>query len=179
MKLAVIVGAGRGMGNNIAERFAKENFRVVLVARRQNLLDEYADELSSKGYEVFTHAAFMQGGRASEISAAEAVEHFKVDVAGAIHCVQQVLPKQIARGDGAIIFTGGLFGVYPNANVDFACVGSNVERRTQNQGNFRRRRANYGRRRQQRTFRAEKHCRGLLATLRREEFFRVHFRLRC
>lgn len=56
-KLAVIVGAGRGMGNNIAERFAKENFRVVLAARRQNLLDEYAAELSAKGYEVFTHAA--------------------------------------------------------------------------------------------------------------------------
>ena len=152
MKLAVIVGAGRGMGNHIAERFAKENFRVVLVARRQNLLDEYAAELSAKGYEVFTHAAdvsdtdsltkmfadvqnqfgavdvliynaaFMRGGRASELSAAEAVEHFKVDVAGAIHCVNQVLPKQIERGDGAILFTGGLFGVYPNANFDYACM---------------------------------------------------------
>ena len=98
-KLAVIIGAGRGMGNHIAERFAKENFRVVLVARRQNALDEYANELSAKGYEVFTHAtdvsdnssltklfadvqekygavdvliynaAFMQGGRASQITA--------------------------------------------------------------------------------------------------------------
>ena len=151
-KLAVIVGAGRGMGNNIAERFAKENFRVVLVARRQNLLDEYAAELSVKGYEVFTHAAdvsdtdsltkfftdvqnqfgavdvliynaaFMTGGRASEISAAEAVEHFRVDVAGAIHCVKEILPKQIERGDGAIIFTGGLFGVHPNANFNYACM---------------------------------------------------------
>jgi len=151
-KLAVIVGAGRGMGNNIAERFAKENFRVVLVARRQNLLDEYAAELSAKGYEVFAYAAdvsdtdsltkmftdvqnqfgavdvliynaaFMTGGRASEISAAEAVEHFRVDVAGAIHCVKEILPKQIERGDGAIIFTGGLFGVHPNANFDYACM---------------------------------------------------------
>jgi len=151
-KLAVIVGAGRGMGNNIAERFARENFRVILVARRQNLLDEYASELSAKGYEVFTHAAdvadtnsltkmfvdvqnqfgavdvliynaaFMTGGRASEISAAEAVEHFRVDVAGAIHCVKEILPKQIERGDGAIIFTGGLFGVHPNANFDYACM---------------------------------------------------------
>ena len=151
-KLAVVIGAGRGMGNHIAERFAKENFRVVLVARRQNLLDEYAAELSAKGYEVFTHAAdvsdtdsltklfadvhekfgavdvliynaaFMSGGRASEISAAEAGEHFKVDVAGAIHCVQQILPKQIEQHDGAIIFTGGLFGVHPNANFDFACM---------------------------------------------------------
>lgn len=33
-ELAVIIGADKGMGNHIAERFAKENFRVVLVARR-------------------------------------------------------------------------------------------------------------------------------------------------
>ena len=151
-KLAVVIGAGRGMGNHIAERFAKENFRVVLVARRQSALNEYADELSAKGYDVHTHAAdvadtasltemfaavhekfgavdvliynaaFMAGGKSSELSAAEAIDHFRVDVAGAVHCVQQVLPKQIERGDGAIIFTGGLFGVHPNANFDFACM---------------------------------------------------------
>ena len=140
------------MGNHIAERFAKENFCVVLVARRQSALDEYANEFHAKGYEVFTYAAdvsdtesltklftdvqekygavdvliynaaFMQGGRASELSAAESIDHFKVDVAGAVHCVQQILPKQIERGDGAIIFTGGLFGVYPNANFEYACM---------------------------------------------------------
>ena len=151
-KLAVVIGAGRGMGNHIAERFAKENFQVVLVARHQSALDEYATELCAKGYEVFTHAAdvsntdsltklfsdvqeqfgvvdvliynaaFMSGGRASQITVAEAVEHFKVDVAGALHCVQQVLPKQIERGEGAIIFTGGLFGVYPNANFEYVCM---------------------------------------------------------
>ena len=38
-KTIVVVGAGRGLGNSIAERFAKENFRVVLIARRKNLLD--------------------------------------------------------------------------------------------------------------------------------------------
>ncbi|MBR1807658.1 MAG: hypothetical protein IJ774_14905 [Selenomonadaceae bacterium] len=30
--------------------------------------------------------------------------------------------KFFAGGDGAILFTGGLFGVHPNANVDFACM---------------------------------------------------------
>ena len=56
-KLAVVIGAGRGMGNHIAEHFAKENFRVVLGARRQKFLDEYAAELNAKGYEVFARAA--------------------------------------------------------------------------------------------------------------------------
>ena len=31
-KTIVVVGAGQGLGNHVAERFAKENFRVVLVA---------------------------------------------------------------------------------------------------------------------------------------------------
>lgn len=153
-KLAVVIGAGRGMGNHIAERFAKENFRVVLVARRQSALDEYAAEFAAQGYDVIGkaadvsdtvsltklfadvqekfgavdvliyNAAFMAGGRASELSAAEAVEHFQIDVAGAVHCVEQVLPKQLERGTGAIIFTGGLFGVYPNANFEYTCMST-------------------------------------------------------
>lgn len=151
-KLAVIIGAGKGMGNHIAERFAKENFRVVLVARRQNVLDEYVAEFVAKGYEacaiatdvsdtesltklfadvqekfgvvdvLIYNAAFMAGGKASELTAEESSKHFQIDVAGAVHCVQQVLPKQFERGEGTIIFTGGLFGVYPNANADFACM---------------------------------------------------------
>ena len=48
----------------------------------------------------------------------------KVDVVGALHCVQQVLPKQIECGDGAIIFTSGLFGIYPNSNFEYACMSS-------------------------------------------------------
>lgn len=47
-KLAVIVGAGRGMGNNIAERFAKENFKIVLIARNEKNLDEYVEEFRKK-----------------------------------------------------------------------------------------------------------------------------------
>ena len=31
-KTIVVVGAGQGLGNHVAERFAKEDFRVVLVA---------------------------------------------------------------------------------------------------------------------------------------------------
>ena len=64
-KLAVVIGAGRGMGNHIAERFAKENFRVVLVARRQKLLDEYAAELCAQGYDVI--------GKAADVSDAESL----------------------------------------------------------------------------------------------------------
>ena len=33
MKTAVIVGAGKGMGNNIAEKFAQNDFKIVLISR--------------------------------------------------------------------------------------------------------------------------------------------------
>ena len=152
MKTAVIVGAGKGMGNHIAERFAREGFRLVLVARRKEAVEEYAREFSSRGYEAYGevadvskietltevfnriqnqfgaidvliyNAALMEGGDASKLTAEDAIRHFQIDVAGAIHCVSRVLPKQIMQGDGAIIFTGGLFGVHPNANSSFACM---------------------------------------------------------
>ena len=48
-KTIVVVGAGQGLGNHIAERFAKEDFRVVLVARRKEALDEYQKEFTEKG----------------------------------------------------------------------------------------------------------------------------------
>lgn len=151
-KLAVIVGAGSGMGNNIAERFAKENFKIVLIARNKKNLDNYVEEFSKKNYEVYGkvgdvsnfeqitkifseiqndfgvidvlvyNAAFMKGGKLTELDADEVIEHFKIDVAGAIHCVKNVLPKQIEQKNGAIIFTGGLFGIYPNHNKDFSCM---------------------------------------------------------
>lgn len=51
-KTIVVVGAGQGLGNHVAERFAKEDFRVVLVARRSEALAEYQKDFEAKGYET-------------------------------------------------------------------------------------------------------------------------------
>ena len=48
-KAIVVVGAGQGLGNHVAERFAREDFRVVLVARRNEALAEYQKEFEAKG----------------------------------------------------------------------------------------------------------------------------------
>lgn len=152
MKTIVIVGAGKGMGNHIAEKFAQNDFRVVLVARRKEALDEYVEEFESKGYEAYAevadvadeksltdafdkivskfdiidvvvyNAAVMDGGKPSELTADEMIDHFKTDVIGAQLSASKVIPKMKEQGEGAIIFTGGLFGVYPNAYPDFACM---------------------------------------------------------
>ena len=151
-KLAVVVGAGRGMGNHIAEKFAEQGFKVILVARRKNALEEYVEEFKNKNYEVnykiadvsdtksltkifdeiqaefgavdalIYNAALMQGGKLTEISAENLIQHYQIDVASAMHCVKCVLPKQIEQKSGAILFTGGLFGVYPNHNEEYACM---------------------------------------------------------
>ncbi len=152
METAVIVGAGKGMGNHIAERFAREGFRVVLIARRENLVKEYVSDFHAKGYDVsgmaadasnfsqmhsafqeihrkygsvevlVYNAAFVRGGEVTSVSATECLQHFAVDVAGAVCCVNEVLPFMRKRQKGAILFSGGQFGIFPNANPDFACI---------------------------------------------------------
>ena len=152
MKTVVVIGAGKGMGSSISRRFAMEGFRVVLVARRKESLEAVVARLAQAGIKAFGetadsanpcsltdaldriearfgvpdvlvyNAAFMTGGKVDEISPEEMLAHFKTDVVGALVAAKAFIPQMRQRGSGAIIFTGGLFGVHPNANPDFACM---------------------------------------------------------
>lgn len=148
MKTVVVIGAGKGMGNAIARRFAREGFKAVLVARRREALEAAVAELAKDGLEascetadasdanslaeaidrigtpdvLVYNAAFMAGGKASELTPDEMVAHFKTDVVGAQVAAKCVIPAMRERGAGAIIFTGGLFGVHPSADANFACM---------------------------------------------------------
>ncbi|WP_458403766.1 SDR family NAD(P)-dependent oxidoreductase [Methanobrevibacter sp.] len=152
MKTIVVVGAGRGMGNHIAWKFAQNDFRVVLMARRAEALEEYVSEFRQKGFEAHAvvcdvadldslskafdevcdnfdsvdvlvyNAAHMEPAKPSELTAEEMVEHFRTDVVGAQVSAARVIPVMKEQGEGAIIFTGGVFGVYPNAYYEFACM---------------------------------------------------------
>lgn len=51
MKTLVIIGAGKGLGLSLAKRFGKEGFRVALVARNEEKLQEMVKELESNGIE--------------------------------------------------------------------------------------------------------------------------------
>ena len=64
----------------------------------------------------------MAGGKASEFTPEEMVAHIKTDVVGAQVAAKHVIPGMRERGSGAVLFTGGLFGVHPNACADFACM---------------------------------------------------------
>lgn len=149
-KTIVVVGAGKGMGNHIAEEFGKNDFRIVLMARKQESLDSYVKEFEEKGMEAYGIVAdaadtdsltkafdevknmfgavdvlayntcILEGGKPSELTAAELMRHYQVDVASALHSVLQVLPGMKEKKEGTILFTGGGFALYPMP--EYTCV---------------------------------------------------------
>ena len=48
-KTALVTGASAGLGRNIARLLAREGCRLAIVARRQGLLEELADEIAATG----------------------------------------------------------------------------------------------------------------------------------
>lgn len=143
-KTIVVVGAGPGLGNHIAEEFCSHGFKAVLMARREEKLQEYVSQMKDKGmdadYQVVDcednasirsafemirnkvgtvdvlayNAAVVKDGAASSIALEEFLRQYQVDVAGAVCAAQQVLPDQKKRGEGAILFTGGGLAFAPN-----------------------------------------------------------------
>lgn len=57
MKTIAIIGAGPGLGFSLAKTFGRHGFRVAMVSRTQEKLDQYAVELSKLGIEAKGFAA--------------------------------------------------------------------------------------------------------------------------
>lgn len=53
-KIALITGAGRGLGQAVALAFAKHGAMVIVVARTQSELDRTADRVRAQGGRVLT-----------------------------------------------------------------------------------------------------------------------------
>ncbi|MBR1829708.1 MAG: SDR family NAD(P)-dependent oxidoreductase [Atopobiaceae bacterium] len=142
-KLAVVLGAGPGLGQALAERWAHEGYAVVLMARNEARLNEAVRDLRNEGYEAHArvvdcasnesiraaldavasqlgcidvlcyNTAVLREGLASQIAPEELCNRYQVDVAGAVCAVQAVLPSMRARGEGTVLLTGGGLALSP------------------------------------------------------------------
>ena len=141
-KTIVVVGAGQGLGNHVAERFAKEDFRVVLVARRSEALAEYKQAFEAKGYETSTVPCDVTDAESVKVAfekihaevgtpdvlvynvgitspdeqpltEQDIIRHFTADVVGAYSCIKAVVSDEFAEKQGVVLLTGGVACLSP------------------------------------------------------------------
>ncbi|MCL9663883.1 SDR family NAD(P)-dependent oxidoreductase [Curtobacterium albidum] len=62
MTTIAIVGAGKGLGLAVADRFGREGFDIALISRNQDRLDALAAELRASGYRAQGFAANVRDG---------------------------------------------------------------------------------------------------------------------
>jgi NAD(P)-dependent dehydrogenase (short-subunit alcohol dehydrogenase family) len=132
----VITGGGRGIGAEIARRFASLGDRVTVLARTRDEVERVADEIGGYGVRcdvgepASVEAAFMAAGpvdvlvnnagiaRSSPVLRTDVRvwdEHLKVNLTGAFLCSLKVLPSMASRGKGRIINVASVAGLkgYP------------------------------------------------------------------
>jgi short-subunit dehydrogenase len=139
----LLVGAGPGLGLAVARRFAAGGYRVTLLARSNDRLDELSGSLADTGAQIGTIEADASdpeglGARLTELYRADGapgviiynavmgtpdqlltttVAHlqaaYTVDVISAIVVAQVAAPAMKAAGFGTMIVTGGGFADHP------------------------------------------------------------------
>ena len=135
----LLVGTGPGLGAAIARRFAREGYRLTLVARSEETIATIAQELRAAGTDVAVvqadagdpeglraalsplfaapgapgvviyNAALMAFDELLTVSAEQLADAYAVDVIGGVLTAQLAVPAMRATGGGTLLFTGGGF----------------------------------------------------------------------
>jgi len=152
-EVCVIVGAGPGIGLAVARRFGKEGFRLALIARKADTLEQYASQLKAEGMDVQTfsadagnaaslttalsnvntalgmptvlvyNAAMSMPGVPTQLSPDNLLASFRVNLVGALIAVQQVVPAMQRDKRGTLLFTGGSLATNPSAESTALGIG--------------------------------------------------------
>lgn len=145
--LCTIIGVGPGLGMALARRFGSEGMTLALVARAQERLDRYREELAELSIEAVTatadagddeslsealgqlhsdhgdprvliyNAAKMNQKDLVDLTAQEVHQELQIGVEGALTAARQVLPAMRAKGEGTLLFTGGGAAAQPIPSV--------------------------------------------------------------
>ena len=135
----LLVGTGPGLGAAIARRFAREGYRLTLVARSEETIATIAQELRAAGADVAVvqadsgdperlraalsslfaapgapdvviyNAALMTFDDLLTVSPEQLGDAYAVDVIGGVLTAQLAVPAMRAAGGGTLLFTGGGF----------------------------------------------------------------------
>ncbi|WP_433515208.1 SDR family NAD(P)-dependent oxidoreductase [Nonomuraea sp. CA-143628] len=138
MSGAVIIGAGPGIGQAVARRFAREGLPITLIARSEQTLRAAAEVVAPSGVPIVTsaadstdqaglnaaldqavsehgvpdavvyNAAIIQADAPGELSVRGHMEAWAVNVVGALNAAAHVAPAMAARGSGTFLITGGM-----------------------------------------------------------------------
>ncbi|TCJ16028.1 SDR family NAD(P)-dependent oxidoreductase [Rubrobacter taiwanensis] len=152
-KIAVILGAGPGLGAAVARRFSGEGFAVALMSRRRESFLRAQREIEERGGRVLSvtadaadaasvasafdrvrdelgapevlvyNAGAFRMGGILEVPPETFEECWRVNCAGAFHAAQQVLPEMAERGRGTVLLTGATASLRGSANFSALAVG--------------------------------------------------------
>lgn len=147
--VAAITGASSGIGAAFARRLAAEYPDLLLIARRQGLLEELATELQAAGAGsarvhpadlaceadlaslegrlagdttpdlLINNAGFGIPGGFAEVSVADHLAMVRVHIEATIRLTRAVLPGMCARGSGAVINVASIAAFFPLGSVAY------------------------------------------------------------
>jgi NAD(P)-dependent dehydrogenase (short-subunit alcohol dehydrogenase family) len=147
-KVAIVIGAGPGLGAAVARRFAREGFKVGVVARKRETVEPLAQEIAGRAYTadttdaaqvaklfaearadlgppdvlIYNASAFKMGG-ILDVSPEDFEQCWRVGCHGAFLCAREVLPAMVERGAGTILLTGATASVRGSARFSCLAVG--------------------------------------------------------
>ena len=151
-RVAIVTGAGRGIGRAVAEALGHAGFHVVLVARTQEQIDEAAAQIQQSGTKALAIRADVRDPEQVASAVQRALDHFgRIDVlvnnAGTAHLksiedtsledwhaavdvnltavflmTRAVWPTLVAAGGGSVINVSSILGKRASANRVAYCA---------------------------------------------------------
>lgn len=158
MKNCIIIGAGPGLGEAIARKFGTNGYVIGLIARNKTALTDQMTRLGALGIEarcaaadagdagqlgraldqlqaqsgpcdvLIYNAAVLRPDGPLELSAKILRAEFEVNLVGALVAAQIVAPQMVARGEGAILLTGGGLALEPYPEWTSLALGKSALR---------------------------------------------------